>query len=431
MAKITITAEASDNAATYDLNNLITSRPQGTASLPWTVAEEWGLWEFYRTPDIKTLIQEVVNRGGWAQGNALALMFKGENQGPSDLENAREVEAFENIADPEDGGDGRNHPERVPKLMIYYTAPTFVLERAIVQNGANDTIELSTGELVVIATSSDDAEQEQDAMDALNDDDLDIGWEGEPEKMFVVTAGLRFQNMTIPQGAIIDSAFIRFTSHEGKSAEDVAKITIKGEASDNAATYDLNNLITSRPYTTASVPWTVDQEWGLWENYHTPNIGSIVQEIVNRSGWNYGNAMAFMLTGENQGPSDLENAREVESFENIADPEDGGDGKNHPERVPQIVVYYRTATGIAEATTARPSFVLSPNPSTNHQVKIVLGDASAKATVKVYTRQGQEVLTTNEITSGETISLHGLTKGLYLITVMQNGTVSTQKLIVE
>jgi hypothetical protein len=29
--------------------------------------------------------------------------------------------------------------------------------------------------------------------------------------------------------------------------------------------------------------------------------------------------------------SEDENARELESFENIADPEDGGDGQHHPE----------------------------------------------------------------------------------------------------
>ena len=109
-------------------------------------------------------------------------------------------------------------------------AQSALFERYIQQNGSNDTIELSNGQTVIIATSSDDAEQEQDAMDALNDDDLDMGWEGEPEKMFIVTAGLRFQNITIPKGATIDSAFVVFCSHEGKSAEDVAKITISAEA---------------------------------------------------------------------------------------------------------------------------------------------------------------------------------------------------------
>lgn len=94
-------------------------------------------------------------------------------------------------------------------------AQSALFERYIMQNGANDTIELSTGQMVIIATSSDDAEQEQDAMDALNDDDLDMGWEGEPEKMFIVTAGLRFQNITIPKGATIDSPSCSFAHTKG------------------------------------------------------------------------------------------------------------------------------------------------------------------------------------------------------------------------
>jgi len=176
--------------------------------------------------------------------------------------------------------------------------------------------------------------------------------------------------------------------------------------------------------------WTVDQEWGLWEFYRTPNIGNIVQEIVNRGGWNYGNAMAFMMKGENQGPSDLEHAREVESFENIADPEDGGDGKNHPERAPQIIVYYKTSTGIAERITSAPSFVLSPNPVNQGKVTILLGDASTKAEAKIYNQQGKLVLS-SELPNGSVINLDGLTAGLYLVSLYQNGAVTTQKLIVE
>ncbi len=431
VAKINITAEATDNAVTFDLDNLITARPKTTASVRWEVAEEWDLWAFYRTPDIKDIIQEVVDRDGWSLGNALALIFQGEDQGPSDLENAREVEGFENIADPEDGGDGVNHPERIPRLVIYYTAPTFVLERRIVQNGANDTIELSTGELIIVNTSSDDAEQEHDAMDALTDDDLDMGWEGEPEKLFIVTAGLRFQNITIPQNATIDSAYLRFCSHEGKTAEDVANLTIVGEASDNAATYDLENLITARPQTTASVEWTVAEEWGLWEFYRSPDIAPVVQEIVNRAGWYSGNSMAFTMLGEDQGPSDLENAREVEAFENIADPEDGGDGVNHPERVPQLLIYYRTNTGITESIESKPAFIISPNPATNGIVNIRLVQDEASV-VSVYNQLGALVLT-QVIENGPVSSIHvnGLSKGLYLITLKQGNTVSSQKLILE
>lgn len=430
-AKITITGNAVDNAETFDLDNLITSRPQTQATIPWTVASEWALWEFYRTPDLKSIIQEIVDRPGWALGNSLALICTGKNQGPSDLENAREVESFENIADPEDGGDGKNHPERVPKLMIYYTAPAVTFERAIVQNGANDTITLSNGNIVIVGTSSDDAEQEDDAMDALYDDDLDMGWEGDPTKMHVLTTGLRFQNIAIPAGVIIDSAYVVFCAHEGKGAEDVAQITIYGEASDNALTYDLDNLITSRPRTADSVYWQEASEWEIWEFYRSPDISNLVQEIVDRPGWAYGNSLALMFKGRNQGPSDFENAREVEAFENIADPEDGGDGKNHPERVPRLVVHYKWATGIGDNISNRVSLGIHPNPTHNGMVTITL-PGKEEALVTIYNTNGQ-VLITKSVMSGPTatISTEKLLPGIYMVVAKQGTTIASQKLIVQ
>ncbi|MBX2877596.1 MAG: hypothetical protein KTR30_36090, partial [Saprospiraceae bacterium] len=183
---------------------------------------------------------------------------------------------------------------------------------------------------VTFEASSDDAEQENDEIDSLFDDDLDAGWEGAPEDQNILTTGLRFRDIMIPKGAVIESAFLRLFSHEGKSAEDVAKITIVGEATDNAQTYTEDALITDRPQTSASALWEVAEDWTIYEPYETVDLSAIIQEIIGRDGWVAGNALALMLVGENQGPSEVENAREFESFENIADPEDGGDGQHHP-----------------------------------------------------------------------------------------------------
>jgi len=178
----------------------------------------------------------------------------------------------------------------------------FVLHRFIM---VTDTIDDGG---VFVAVSSDDAEQENDEMDSLTDDDLDAGWEGAPEDQNILTTGLRFRDVSIPKGAVINSAFIQVWSHEGKSAEDVARVTIAGEANDTPETYTEEALITDRPRTNAEVLWEVAEEWEIWEMYQTPNLKDIVQEIVDREGWEPGNAMAFMMLGENQGLSDLENA---------------------------------------------------------------------------------------------------------------------------
>ncbi|MCK4922593.1 MAG: T9SS type A sorting domain-containing protein [Bacteroidales bacterium] len=126
VCNLNIFGEATDSAETFTLDALITDRTMTTATVRWEIAEAWDLWRPYSTADISPIIQEIVNRDGWVSGNALALIFLGEdNQGPTLTENAREFESFENIADasdvgPDGPGDGANHPERVPKLMVTY-----------------------------------------------------------------------------------------------------------------------------------------------------------------------------------------------------------------------------------------------------------------------------------------------------------------------
>jgi hypothetical protein len=426
VAIITIAGEAADHSQTFTESDLITSRPQTSAKVTWVVDDEWILWGEYRTPDIRAIVQEIVNRPGWSYGSPITLLLKGENQGFSDFENAREFESFENIADPEDGGDGQNHPERVPQLVIYFSVEQGRMEIPIM---VTDTVEEDS---VRLAVSSDDAEQENDEIDALFDDDLDAGWEGAPEDQNILTTGMRFRNVWIPRGVRIDSAYIEVWSHEGKSAEDVAVISVAGEASGHAETFTEDALITDRAQTVTQVTWTVDEEWTLWGKYRTPDLRAIVEEITARPDWSAGNAMAFLLKGANQGPSDFENAREFESFENIADPEDGGDGQNHPERVPRLVVYYSSMTTSVD----RPSFAadhgvrLYPNPASG-QVSIAFEADGGTSRISIFDRMGRLVRQVETVSNPANVSTQGLPAGYYVIHIQRNGTSVTRPVIIQ
>ena len=67
--------------APYDLS----SRRTADASVRWTLAaEDAGLWtsanktgEAQQTPDLSALVQEIVDRPGWASGNAMTFLFRG------------------------------------------------------------------------------------------------------------------------------------------------------------------------------------------------------------------------------------------------------------------------------------------------------------------------------------------------------------------
>lgn len=429
VAKLTITADASDNAPTFTEDSLITTRARTSAKISWEVKEVWGLWTPHRTPNLKTIIQELVSRQGWKSGNAMAFIIQGQDQGPSEVENAREWESFENIADPGDGGDGQNHPERRPELLVYFSIASAKVESTIM---VTDTI---VDNQAKIAVSSDDAEQENNEIDALFDDDIDAGWEGAPEDRNILTAGLRFRNIQVPQGAKIDSAYLVLYSHEGKSAEDVARITITGDANDNAPTFTEDSLITARKRTTAKLLWEVKERWGLWTPHKTPSLAAIVQELVNRPGWNAGNAMAFILQGEDQGPSEVENAREWESYENIADPGDGGDGQNHPERRPRLVIRYSSPD---MSTSTRAVFDASvkalkvyPNPSQGEQLTLEF-DSNDKSIIRLYNTNGQ-LLKTQRNDYGKQVQFQTgkLPAGVYYIQANQGQDSYVQKLVVE
>ncbi|MDX1908038.1 MAG: T9SS type A sorting domain-containing protein [Bacteroidia bacterium] len=215
------------------------------------------------------------------------------------------------------------------------------------------------------AISTDDAEQLNNAIDKLFDDDLDMGWEG--DEFNVVTLGLVFRGLDMPQGATIDSAFVVFYAHEDEG--DLAKVTIHAEAADSAVTYNETDLITARPQTTAEVKWDVADAWTIWTPHRTPDLKTLVQEVVSRPGWKPGNSINLIFSGEDQGASTQDNARDVEAFENIADPDDGGDGLNHPERIPQLLVYYSGRTAADDRLTVT-GLTVSPNPITAHTFEV-------------------------------------------------------------
>jgi hypothetical protein len=310
------------------------------------------------------------------------------------------------------------------------------LEVPIKSTGGSVTDTLDDGTIVTLDLSTDDAEQENDEMDALYDDDLDAGWEGAPEDQNILTTGLRFRDIAIPQGATIDSAFVVMYAHEGKDAEGVCNLTITGDASDDAETFNDSTLITDRTMTTAAVNWVVAEEWIIWKPYSTPDLGVIIQEIVNRPGWTAGNSLALILAGEDQGPSDLENAREWMAFENIQDPSDvdpdgvPGDGKNHPDKVPKLTVYYSTAgTSVRNTYGLETIFNVYPNPADGIINISVMSDDVSR--IQIFNAMGQ-LVRSNEVRSKSiTMDVSDLKSGLYIFRAVQENRISTQKVILR
>lgn len=104
--------------------------------------------------------------------------------------------------------------------------------------------------------------------------------------------GILFPNVTIPQGATINSATL--TVNVFNTATDDPHTDIYCEAADNASVFSAtSNNISDRPLTTAVVNWTATGIGGGAKN--APDLAGPVQEVVNRAGWASGNSLVFIL----------------------------------------------------------------------------------------------------------------------------------------
>ncbi len=80
-----------------------------------------------------------------------------------------------------------------------------------------------------------------------------------------------------------------------------ASVTIQAQTNDNAAVFTTStNNINSRTRTTQSVAWTIPG-WSIvgasGADQRSPDIASVIQPVVNRTGWAANNAVVLILTG--------------------------------------------------------------------------------------------------------------------------------------
>jgi hypothetical protein len=146
---------------------------------------------------------------------------------------------------------------------------------------------------VRVATSTDDAEENASGRVSLTSSDLELVHDKDAQ-----TVGVRFTGVALPQGATIVKAYIQFKADETNS--DATTLTIQGEAAGHAIIFDNTTAnISSRSRTVAAVSWA-PAPWARGEAglaQQTPDIASIVQEVVDRVDWSSGNALAVIITG--------------------------------------------------------------------------------------------------------------------------------------
>ncbi|MDX1691573.1 MAG: lysyl oxidase family protein, partial [Acidimicrobiia bacterium] len=158
---------------------------------------------------------------------------------------------------------------------------------AVVVSGADDVEELASGALYVGSS------------------DLELGENDGPQAV-----GLRFASVGVPAGAEVVSARLRFTVDEAWGGG--SSLVIAGVAESSAAPWSGSGDVRGRAVTAASVSWSPPAWTVVGAEHVSPDLSSVVAEVVGGSGWVSGNAVGFVITGSG--------TREAESFEGGAPP---------------------------------------------------------------------------------------------------------------
>ena len=365
---LTIKGEASDNSSSFTTAAYnVSARVKTTATVGWIPAA-WNTIgqasSAQLTPDLSSVLQEIVNRTGYTASSALTFIITGSGTRTADSFEGSPTTAAKLVVTYSKA----NLPPVVsitsPVNNATYPAPASLTVSAtatdsdgiitkvdffngstllgtdtsspwsfnwsgipvgtytITAKATDDDGAVTTSSAVKITVNvpvytitqrisagSDDVEENVKGSVVLNGDDLELVYDGKANGSQVV--GLRFNNIQVPKGAIINSASIQFTADEKTS--NTCPLVIRGENVDNALPFTTTaRNVSGRTPTIALVNWS-PANWTVAgqtaEAQKTPDLASVVAEIVNRSGWISGNSMVFILSGTGT------NKRTAESYE--------------------------------------------------------------------------------------------------------------------
>lgn len=242
--------KVADSGTFTSTANDLSGRALTTAYTTWSGTNLGGARRYEL--DVTAVVQEVLNQGGWASGNALSLIMVDQGGLTGEGLNMRTWD---------------HDPTLAARLTVVVEEPA-----ASGQHTAS------------AAASTDDARQSGGSGTVTTDTTNCIMASSN------TWSGHRWPNVNIPQGATITSAVMRIYVHN--TTYDDVNWNIYLEDTDNAAAFTTSaNNISGRSKTSA-VTWSAT---ALGTGYKsTPDLASKVQAVIDRPGWVSGNALAVL-----------------------------------------------------------------------------------------------------------------------------------------
>lgn len=238
------------------------------------------------SPSIVSVLQEVVDQASWCGGNALNILIEGTSTSSS---SARHTKSFED-------GNGVS-----PQLVVAYddTTATGCVSKSLTYQ---------------VSSQSNNAEERNDGYQSTGS-----------ELTFRSTSnayiGMRFRNIAVPKDATISNAYLVFTAYQNGSGTASFKISAADQDDPSSFSSYSRYLLRNKPKT-ASVTWSNIPNWEKNASYQSPQLNSLVQQIVNRDGWEPGNELMLIV-------SDMSGVRGAYTY------------KGKPSGAAQLVIEYQ------------------------------------------------------------------------------------------
>ena len=143
-----------------------------------------------------------------------------------------------------------------------------------------------------------------------------------------LNTGLIFHDVDIPNGSIILAAYVMLYAN-ANTAGATCNLRIYGDTTPTPAGFTTYADFVGRPRTTAYVDWSAVPAWTNTNFYYTPNIRTVIQEIVSGGGWSDSN--------EDLGIFIQNNSSSASAYRQAGSLENGGP-------VPYLLVIYKSGT---------------------------------------------------------------------------------------
>jgi hypothetical protein len=262
---VTISGEDVDSSPIYSTYADITGRTKTTATVAWNSI---GAWAYYSgtadTPDIATIIQEIVDRPGWRAGNSITIFI--EN-------NASTNDAY--------------------RAFTSYNYSTYTAQAPLLTINIG-AAEATPAAIYTISSNADDCYTEFGAPDTFNWGDVGYSYIGRKANNASYNAGLRWGSIYIPQGATILDAFIIVSGKtDAANAATTCNVALSVELSADAAAFTTYEDFIGRSLYGSSLAYNAVSTFTDTVGYVFNGVTPLVQAVVNQETWVSGNHMVF------------------------------------------------------------------------------------------------------------------------------------------